>query len=40
MGKKKAADFYFNKKSESKPTPVRDDFMTKEVAPVQTPPPV
>ena len=38
MGKKKAADFYFTKKSDSKPTPVKDDFMSKEIAPPQTPP--
>lgn len=38
MGKKKAADFYFTKKSESKPAPVKDDFMTKAMPPPQTPP--
>ena len=33
MGKKKAADFYFTKKPELKPTPIKDDFMSKDIAP-------
>jgi len=33
MGKKKAADFYFTKKTESKPAQVKDDFMSKDIAP-------
>jgi hypothetical protein len=38
--KKKAADFYFTKKTaDPKPSPVKNDFMMKEVTPPpQTPP--
>lgn len=39
MGKKKAADFYFTKKSnDQKPAPAKDDFMSKAIIPPQTPP--